>query len=192
MKTEFSFGKWNRESGTFWGRDITRTEDGGFRISQQKKVDGLEEITILKGVVDHEMAGPRLIQELRSRIGQGLYVARESRPDMACAVSMLAQTLPSPTIQDIKEANKCIRQWKQRSDRYLEITGFPDDEMIFLASTDSAWANCRSGHSHAEQSTSLGQPCVTWRLELSASCEAKKGLPFNARCRVDGHDQVYG
>ena len=69
--------------------------------------------------------------------------------DMACAVSMLAQTLPSPTIQDIKEPNKCIRQWKQRSDRYLEITGFPDDEMIFLASTDSAWANCRYGHSQA-------------------------------------------
>ena len=79
LKTEFSFGKWNRESGTFCGRDITRTEDGGFRISQQKKVDGLEDITIPKGVVDHEMAGPRLIQELRTQIGQGLYVARESR-----------------------------------------------------------------------------------------------------------------
>ena len=79
LKTEFSFGKWNQESGTFCGRDITRTEDGGFRISQQKKVDGLEEITIPKGVVDNEMAGPRLIQELRSRIGQGLNVARESR-----------------------------------------------------------------------------------------------------------------
>ena len=95
------------------------------------------------------MVGPKLIKELRSRIGQGLYVARESRPDMACAVSMLAQTLPIPTIQDIKDANKCIRQWKQRSDCYLEIVGFPDEEIIFLASTDSACANCRSGHPQA-------------------------------------------
>ena len=39
LKIEFSFGKWNRESGTFCGRDITRIEDGGFRISQQKNVD---------------------------------------------------------------------------------------------------------------------------------------------------------
>ena len=95
------------------------------------------------------MADPKLIKQLRSRIGQALYVARESRPDMACSVSMLAQTLPNPSIQDIKDANKFIRQWKQKSNHFLEIVGFPDEEIVFLASTDSAWANCRSGHSQA-------------------------------------------
>ena len=55
LKKELSFGKWNRESGAFGGRDITRIEDNGFRISQQ--VDGLEEITV------HDMVGPRFFQK---------------------------------------------------------------------------------------------------------------------------------
>ena len=36
LNKEFSFGKWNQESGTFCGRDITRTSDGGFRITKTK------------------------------------------------------------------------------------------------------------------------------------------------------------
>ena len=102
-----------------------------------------------KGLLDAGPADEKLIKELRSRVGQPLYIARETRPDMACAVSMLAQTMQSPTIQDIKNANKYIKQWKQKEGQFLEIVRFPDDDMIFLASTDAAWANCRSGHSQA-------------------------------------------
>ena len=68
---------------------------------------------IEKGLLASAPADAKLIKELRSRVGQELYIARETRPDMACAVSMLAQSLPLPTIQDIKDANRCINQWKQ-------------------------------------------------------------------------------
>ena len=68
LKERFSFGKWSQESGTFCGRDITRTSEGGFRINQQKKVDNIEEITIPKDLTDHDLADATLIKELRSRI----------------------------------------------------------------------------------------------------------------------------
>ena len=133
----------------FLWKGHTRTNEGGFRITIQKKADNIDEINIVKDLSDHDLADSKLIKELRSRICQALYVARESRPDMACSVYMLAQTLPNPYIQDLKDANKFIWQWKQKADHFLEIASFPDEEMIFLASTDSAWANCRSGHSQA-------------------------------------------
>ena len=66
---------------------------------------------------------------------------------MACAVS--GRTLPLPTIQDIKDANKCMKPRKQKEDHFPDIIASPDEDMIFLSSTDSAWANCRSGHSQA-------------------------------------------
>jgi len=121
LKERFSFGKWSQESRTFCGRDITRTSEGGSPIHQLKNVNNIEEITIPKDLMDHDLVDAKLITELRSRIGQALYVARESRPDIACSVSMLAQTLPNPCIQDIKDANECIRRWKEKSNHYFEI-----------------------------------------------------------------------
>ena len=76
LKKEFSFGKWNQESGTFCGRDITRTNGGGFQITQQKQVYNIDEINIPKDLLDHDLADSKLIKELRSRIGQALYVAK--------------------------------------------------------------------------------------------------------------------
>ena len=76
LKKRFSFGKRSYDTGTVCGRDIIRTEGGGFRINQQKKVSALEEIDLDKGLLDAGPADEKLIKELRSRVGQALYILR--------------------------------------------------------------------------------------------------------------------
>ena len=37
LQERFSLGKWSHDTGTFCGRDIIRTKDGGFRINSKRR-----------------------------------------------------------------------------------------------------------------------------------------------------------
>ena len=49
---------------------------------------------------------------LKSKIGQILWVARQSRPDIMCDISILASSSKHATVQTLHCANKLIRKLK--------------------------------------------------------------------------------
>lgn len=84
-------------------------------------------------------------EQLRSKIGQLLWVARQSRPDVMFDASNLASSLKQATVQTISEANRVVCKLKAKS---VELNFQPlgkDSELKMVAFTDASFANLSDG-----------------------------------------------
>ena len=101
--------------GTYCGRRIHQT-DRAIIVDQAKAAATVENVEFSTKVGD-------LTSEERTSyrgvLGQLLWLACQTRPDIAAAVSMLARHAQSPTVTDAKELNKVAAQVRASSGRHL-------------------------------------------------------------------------
>lgn len=83
---------------------------------------------------------------LRSKVGQLLWVARHSRPDILFEVSCLAGRVKDATVGDIMEANKIIRKLKADKVR-LNFLYVGDSDLQLVVFSDASFANLKDGGS---------------------------------------------
>ena len=86
-----------------------------------------------------------LKDEMRSKIGQLLWIANQTRPDLSFGVSNLAVKLNNATISDIISLNKVVRKAKS-NDFDLTFCSVGKNEKL-ICFTDAAFGNLPDGGS---------------------------------------------
>ena len=82
---------------------------------------------------------------LRSKVGQLLWLTKQTRPDIAFEISSLASKLQESTVEDLKKANKIIRKVKMEN-VYLSFNGLGNKVEVLLYS-DASFGNLADGGS---------------------------------------------
>ncbi|CAE7214209.1 HSP90 [Symbiodinium sp. KB8] len=90
---------------------------------------------------NQEQVDDRLFHDNRTAVGCLSWLAKESRPDLACAANFAQARQGSPTIADIKDTNKAIKQAKDYKENGIKIKPIPLHEMCLVVYHDAAWGN---------------------------------------------------
>jgi transposase InsO family protein/predicted aspartyl protease len=142
------------EAKEYLGIKLERDEVGNFRISQpqfiQSIIDeaGMIDARESKYPVDigyYSLDGDELKsnEEFRKLIGMLLYLAVNTRPDIAAAVTILSQKVIKPRNVDLTEARRIVRYLKGTIDSKLQLSTSKMAGKL-EAYSDSDWANDRS------------------------------------------------
>ena len=82
--------------------------------------------------------------EIRRVVGAVGWLARQTRPDLLAATSILAQSTSDPRVSHLVAANSLIKAARQDADFQLVFSsgaGIDIDDCRILCSSDSAFAN---------------------------------------------------
>ena len=145
LRKIFTFGKEECKSFKYLGLHVLhKTND--IELRQGDYVDALTPIIINKeGRADNESLTESEKEQLRSKIGQLLWITSQTRPDISFDVSNLAINFNKATVKNLLEVNKAIS--KAKSDSlgltFQRLTG-PISITIF---TDAAFGNLQDGGS---------------------------------------------
>lgn len=116
IKARFSVGQeHSQQDGTFPYIGIELSYyDSGICLSQKGYLKNLHTIPLDKNRMIEKDAPlrPKEQEALQSKIGQILWVARQSRPDIIFEASHLASSLKKASVKTIMEANKVIKKLK--------------------------------------------------------------------------------
>lgn len=140
LKAVFQVGREEHSNFSLIGMDIRSLEDE-IQVQQSDYIKNLQPI-----LVDPSRATQREspltaaeTEILKSKIGQTLWVERQSRPDIMCDISMLASGTKHANVQTLHCANKLIRKLKSEEvtlrfqhlgkDSSLKVVVFSDSSM---------------------------------------------------------------
>ncbi|CAE7361444.1 GIP [Symbiodinium sp. KB8] len=137
----FPISDWERDVFTYVGNEYVKTTDG-YLIKQQGYAENrLKEVDVPKGANADEIASADLMQDNRTAVGCLSWLAKETRPDLACQANMAQVKQKSPTIGDVKATNAAVRQAKEFAQMGVEVKAIPLSKMAMLVFHDAAWGN---------------------------------------------------
>ena len=124
LKSTFPFRKWKVSQGDFCGSHLRQdAETGVIHVSQAEFASKLP-----KPKLRGKGEGPITKEEgksLKSVLGSALWLAKETRPDLAVQVSQSQQLLPEPTLKPGKNSRKCDQTCKTISKPRMEDFAYP-------------------------------------------------------------------
>ena len=86
---------------------------------------------------------PEETSSLKSVLGGALWLAKETRPDLAVQVSQGQQLMPHPTVGQARQIGNVVRRAKQYRDQKWVILPIPLDKLRLCLHTDAAFANAK-------------------------------------------------
>lgn len=113
--------------------DVKRREDGSFMISQPRYIDKIVEeaglsackpskIPLDTGYYKQDQSQAlESNEEYRKLIGMILYLATNTRPDIAASVSILSRKVASPSRADLSEMHRLVRYLRGTRDLKLRL-----------------------------------------------------------------------
>jgi len=145
IRSAFNVGREEKDAFSYVGIELTSV-DGIISLQQQDYVDNLKPIT-----VDRERRNQRdsllLEQEFdlfRSKVGQILWVARQSRPDVMFDACNLASSIKKATVQSLIDTNKVVRKLKAEKLR-LQFQYLGEKDLEIVVFSDSSLGNLPDG-----------------------------------------------
>ena len=148
LQSRFKFGKYKKlqelESGTmFNGRRIQQERDGAIRVGMAKFIEErLRFIAIPKGRRSQpESDADATAQEVstaRGAIGSLAWLAKEGRPHLAGAASMLASKLTTLKVKDMLDITRSIASAKASRDLELRFHPIPPESLCWGGVTDES------------------------------------------------------
>ena len=159
----------------FCGKNVLQ-ENGEIFIDQMDAIEGIDFMLL---PTDRRKAVNSLLTEseksaFRGLIGQMGWVVRQSRPDLMVNVSIAAQSMGAPRVQDVIRLNKAVKMLKDSSGAKwcFRKGGFPLKEAIVYTFADSSFANLEGSKSQCGFVTGLtskeiysGEPTRIYVLE---------------------------
>lgn len=140
LKTAFQVGREEHNSFNYIGMEVHSLQNE-IRVQQRAYIKNLQPIP-MDPIRAPQREAPLTDTEmdmLKSKIGQILWVARQSRPDIMCDISILASNTKHGTIQTLHSANKLIRKLKSEEvtlrfqclgdSKYHKLVVFSDSSM---------------------------------------------------------------
>lgn len=149
IRSTFYVGREDQEeNGSFPFVGIEISKCGKNIILQQKSYqNNMQSIPIEKCRQADKSAPINTIEkeQLQSKIGQILWMARQSRPDVIFEASYLASSLKTATVQTLIDANKVIKNLKSENvSLKFQYLG-PNDNVKLLMFSDSSLGNLPDG-----------------------------------------------
>ena len=153
LRSTLKFGKWKsiyNGEGDYAGRTIKQLSDYSFHLHQAKFVkERLTAIDIAKGRRSNKKAAtsPGEKSQLRAVLGSCNWVQRETRPDASALTSLCMSRINESTVQDLVDANECVRVLKQNPHLGIVIPHIAPKELRWASIQDASWANAAQNHS---------------------------------------------
>lgn len=157
--------------------DVSKNSNGHYEISQARYIEkiiteaGLKEAKESKHPLDTGYwkftdKGEKLNsnEEYRKLIGMLLYLATNTRPDIAAAVSILSQRVSEPKASDLTEVKRVIRYLKGTKDLKLRLS-VPECSEKLCAYSDANWAEDR-----VDRKSNSGYICLVNGGTISWCC----------------------
>ena len=154
LKSKYKFGKWDYDKGRFCGKDLQQHSDFSIVISQQYYVElkCKDRFQIKRGSPNDQKCTEEEIKALRGKVGILSWLAKETRVDLAGGVALLMQSFPYPTIGDLKNCNKILKDALQYKEVCIHIQSIPISQLCVVVSSDAAWGNAKDDEGHEEKS----------------------------------------
>ncbi|CAE7722529.1 GIP, partial [Symbiodinium necroappetens] len=142
----------------FCGKNILQ-KGGEIFIDQMDAIEGIDYV-LLPTDRRKAMNSPLTESEktaFRGLIGQMGWVVRQSRPDLMVNVSIAAQSMGAPRVQDVVRLNKAVKMLKDTSSAKwcFRKEGFELSEAIAFTFADSSFANLEGAKSQCGFVTGL-------------------------------------
>ena len=144
LKKKYKMGKCQFEQGRFCGKNYKTLEDGSIKIDQENFVQ--EKIQVIPLTTErrrqrYSKCTSEEISALRGLLGSLAWLAKETRPDIAGRVALLQQTLPTPRIRDIIEANLVAAEAYKNASSGIRITPIEIVNLRVGVVSDASWGN---------------------------------------------------
>eukprot|EP00438_Fugacium_kawagutii_P025213 Skav222622 [mRNA] locus=scaffold4205:86469:93548:+ [translate_table: standard] len=144
LRASFPFRKWQIGKGTFCGADLTQDEHTfGITVSQTSFAEKLQKPDIRWKANPLYEATDKEVSSVKSTLGGALWLAKETRPDLAVQVSVGQQLLPRPTVGQAKTVANVVRRAKQYKDLVWKILPIPMLDLRMCLHSDAAFANTK-------------------------------------------------
>ena len=144
LRSTFPFRKWKSGEGEFCGSHISQcSETGDITISQEDFAEKMVKPKLRARGGAEEIVNKEEARSLKSVLGAALWLARESRPDLAVQVSRGQQLLPQPNLQDARTVGNITRRAKQYKNMTWKIRAIPFDDIRLVLHSDAAFANAK-------------------------------------------------
>ena len=144
LRAKFPFRKWKHGAGTFCGAELSQCPDThAIVVSQEEFADKLEKPKLRNKESPLMQITPEEASSLKSVLGGALWLAKETRPDLAVQVSQGQQLLPSPTLGEARTVGNVVRRAKQYKTLTWKILPIPFSELRICLHTDAAFANAK-------------------------------------------------
>ena len=147
IRSEFSIGKEDSHTFQYVGIDLVN-EDEQIYIHQNDYADRLTPIQLSRerAMERNSQLTTSEVDLLRSKVGQLLWIAHQSRPDILFDACNLAASINNGKVQDILDANKVIRRLK--SDGIpLKFQHLGDGKLSLVVFSDASLGNLPDGGS---------------------------------------------
>jgi hypothetical protein len=144
----YKLGKFTSGDGRFVGKEIKCQKDGSYLVHQPLFAQKIEMIPIDKDRKKerYSFCNTTEITQLRGLLGSLAWLAKETGPDLAGRVAILQQSMPSPFIQDIVEANALAKEAVKHAQLGIVIQPIPLEHLRVGTVSDASWGNVKPEH----------------------------------------------
>lgn len=146
LKSAFHVGREEHESFSYVGMNIA-TVGGVVQVHQHSYIENLQPVHLqaARAVQREAPLNEKEREQLRSKIGQVLWVAKQTRPDVMFDTCSLASNIKNATVQSIHEVNRVIRKLKsEKVTLKFQHLGNSDDLSLVVFS-DASLGNLPDG-----------------------------------------------
>ena len=149
LEKRFPFGSQRQGSFTFTGIHVQQSVSGDITISQQEYIQDIPPIDIPKDrrKSPESSVSNQELQELRGLIGSLQYAATNTRPDLACRLSLLQARITCATVNDLIQGNRLLHDAKRFSETSIRIQALEPEKVRFLSFSDAAFATREKANS---------------------------------------------
>ncbi|CAE7255000.1 RE2 [Symbiodinium sp. CCMP2592] len=137
----FPVEEWEEDVFDFIGSHIETRPDGIFVSQSSYATNRLFEIYIDPKAPGDALADAEQVADNRSLVGALSWLASQSRPDLACGVSMCQQLQARPTIEDVRLTNTMAKRALLHKDEGILLAKIPLEEMVVTVFHDAGWSN---------------------------------------------------
>ena len=144
LRNTFPFRKWQEGRGTFCGSDLNQNpETGCISVNQREFISKLQKPKLRSKDPPTMEVNDEEVTSLKSCLGAALWLARETRPDLAVQVSQGQQLMPRPILGDAKTVGNVVRRAKQYQELEWTIQAVPVEKLRLCLHTDAAFGNAK-------------------------------------------------
>ena len=144
LRAKFPFRKWKHGAGTFCGAELSQCPNtNAIVVSQEEFAEKLDKPKLRNKESPLMQITQEEASSLKSVLGGALWLAKETRPDLAVQVSQGQQLLPSPTLGEARTVGNVVRRAKQYKTLSWKILPISFSELRVCLHTDAAFANAK-------------------------------------------------
>ena len=140
----FPVADWENMPYTFVGCDYEQDGDD-IRVTQGKYVRRrVEPFPIQRGLTNEDI-GHAERKDNMSAIGSVGWLAAQTRPDLACAVSYAQKRQQNPDVDALRATARMVREAKRHPDAGIRVRPLNPDNLCIVVYHDAGWANAQDG-----------------------------------------------